>query len=58
MTECEHGVPDDSPTGCTACADAYLMSERCDHGVPLTEQCYICFEMFNDTANNALDIPV
>ena len=40
--ECEHGVPFDSPTGCIPCADTYLTSVRCDHGLLLTEPCELC----------------
>lgn len=42
MTECEHGVPYDSPTGCIPCADAYLATARCGHGLLLTEPCNSC----------------
>ena len=48
MTECEHGVPFDSPTGCIPCADAYLDSARCPHGLHLYEPCVPCDKVLDD----------
>ena len=49
MTECEHGVPFDSLTGCITCADQYLAQARCDHGLLLTEHCGACEDMWKGT---------